>query len=156
LEGLGHLFLGIGIVLLIAGLIVSVSAYNALRQVPYVGEMLGETVFMATFTPYAASGGALLAVGTLLAYVGMRRGSSNGLSEPVMQTVNVLTPHEYGSPTVQVDEKPPSLVPESTSRRVDDGTPPLPKQGICPSCECPIVFIEKYQRWYCVYERKYI
>jgi hypothetical protein len=45
---------------------------------------------------------------------------------------------------------------KSPSPTYQAGFPPLPQQSPCPYCGKPMVLIEKYQRWYCPNEKKYI
>jgi hypothetical protein len=153
---MGYSFVGIGILVLFAALAIGTNAYNAVSAIPKnpnTGEQLGQAAFLAAFTPYGVASGFLMLLGVVFMYVGTSK-KPNDVS--VSQTVNVSTPYENEPPPAQVEVTSPCVVEKSPSRPLDESMLPLPQQGICPSCYYPIVFIEKYQRWYCVNERKYI
>jgi hypothetical protein len=152
-TGIGWFFTIIGILTLLGGLVLGLFAYNSIRVIPYVSEQAADTVFMAAFTPFLIPSGIVILLGIILLYVGKSRKPNEEAS--VSQAVNLSEHFAEKPPIVHVETSYPNAV-GTSSPSVAEGALPLPKQGVCPSCEFPIVFIEKYQRWYCVNERKYI
>jgi len=155
LKGLGYFFTGVGILVLFAALFIGTAAYDAVSAIPSnpnTGNQLGQAAFLAAFTPYGFTSGVLMSLGVVFAIVANSR-KPNDIS--VNPSVNVST--LYGKELPLTEEEVKSLnVIQSPSRSLDKNEAPLPNHGICPSCEYPTVFIEKYQRWYCVNERRYI
>ena len=151
----GYIGVGIGVFALVIGLMLGLTAYNAVSGIGYgVGEQLGQTVFLAAFSSWGITGGILVVGGIIALYAG--RSVEPNEPQSVTQTVNVSTPYQNEPPIVHAETETPMGASKYHSSEILAGTLPLPKQGVCPSCEYPIVFIEKYDRWYCVNERKYI
>jgi hypothetical protein len=151
----GYIGTAIGAFLLILGLAFGLTAYNAVSVLGgSLGGTLGQTVFFAAFFPFGVTGGIFAVGGIAALYAGSRVRPKEAQS--VTQTVNMSIPSENERPIVQAETKFANVTQKSQVPPECENMLPLPKQGVCPSCEYPIVYIEKYQRWYCVNERKYI
>ncbi len=156
LTALGYFFTGIGILVLIAALFIGTSAYDAVSAIPSnpnTGNQLGQTAFLAAFTPYGITSGVLMLLGVVFAIVENFRKYSDA---SISQTINVSSPYGNELPIIQAEIKSANTVQNFSSPQLDENELSLPNQGSCPSCDYPIIFIEKYQRWYCVNEKKYI
>jgi hypothetical protein len=155
LTGLGYFFTGIGILVLFAALFIGTAAYDAVSAIPSnpnTGNQLGQAAFLAAFTPYGIISGVLIFLGVIFAVVE----NSKSSDASVNPRINVSTPYGNKLPLAKTEIKSSNTIQKSPSHSLDENELPLPNQEICPSCSYPIVFIEKYQRWYCVNERKYI
>ncbi len=156
LTGLGYFFTGIGLLVLFAALFIGTTAYDAVSSIPSnpsTGNQLGQAAFLTAFTPYGVASGVLLSLGVMSAIIANSRKPNN---VSVNSSINISTPYGNKLSLTESETKSLKMINKPTSDSPDENELPLPNQGICPSCESPMVFIEKYQRWYCVNERKYI
>ncbi len=156
LTGLGYFFTGIGILVLFVALSIGTAAYDAVSAIPSnpnTGNQLGQAAFLAAFTPYGVTSGVLMSLGVVFAIMANSRKRNDASVTP---GIDVSIPYGNELPLAESEAKSLNINHKSSSHSLDKNKFPLPNQGICPSCEYPMVFIEKYKRWYCVNERKYI
>jgi hypothetical protein len=156
LTGLGYFFTGMGLFVLFVALFIGSTAYNAVSSTPNnpnTGNQLGQGAFLYAFAPYGVTSGVLMFLGVVFAIAENSRKSGDVSVNPAIST---STHYDDKSLIAQAEVKFPNIVQKPPSYPLDENKLPLPNLGICPSCNSPIIFIEKYQFWYCINERKYI
>ncbi|MGD0204260.1 MAG: hypothetical protein ABSC20_10190 [Candidatus Bathyarchaeia archaeon] len=136
-KAVGCIFLVFGLLCFVVGLIAGNAAANANPYIASIDPSASQALFMNSFEPYAITSLFMFAIGAVGLYAGRTSQAAPTTAPTYSQSSVYSISSQVSSPNAQLH-------------------PPDPKVWTCPHCGQAAIFIEEYQRWYCVQEKKYV
>jgi len=133
----GYLFLGFGFIFLALDAIAGFTVAYANSFFAAISAQTTMHLLLGALTPYAVVASFMFVSAAVGLYAA--KTSISALSTPLNETES--------SPKPKFSQAPVSPICKEY---------PLPQVSICPSCKQTIIFINQYQKWYCLKEKKYM
>jgi hypothetical protein len=133
----GYLFLGFGIIFLALD---AIAGYTVAYVNSYFAAISPQTalhLLIAALTPYATIASFMF----VIAAVGLYAARTSYFALSTAPSYNKSSSHPKSS--------------KASVSPISEEYPP-PQVSTCPSCKQTIIFIEQYQKWYCLEEKRYI
>ena len=133
----GYLFLGFGIIFLALDAIAGYSVAYVNSYFAAIGPQTALHLLIAALTPYATIASFMFVIAAVGLYAA--RTSYFALSTAPSHNKSSYHPKSSQAPISPMSKEYPS-----------------PQVSTCPSCKQTIIFIDQYQKWYCLEEKRYI